>query len=71
MAGITAVSSNVGSISQRVCAGACAGCYACTLAALPLLALFFKKAESRWIRRALVVIAVLFVAAGVMYTTGV
>ncbi|NOZ57983.1 MAG: hypothetical protein GXO66_00155 [Euryarchaeota archaeon] len=56
-----AVASGAGSVSQRLCSSACLSCGACTLAALPLLALLFKKAEGR-MRYAILALAVLLAA---------
>jgi len=62
MASMNAVST--GSM-PRVCVETCAGCGACTLAMLPLLAVFYKNAGG-WKRRVVVGIAIL--AAVLFYT---
>ncbi len=61
-----ALASGAGSVPQRLCSSACFSCGACTLAALPLLTLFFRKAEGR-MRYAILAISALLVV--VAYTT--
>jgi len=62
-AGIAALTQG-NAVPQRLCTSVCASCGACTLAALPLLALLFKKSEGK-ARIVLLALALVLLLAGV------